>query len=539
MLSTAAVHSVLPVTEEETAGEGRGRKLFMRGKGGRKKKNRRGRSLKNRLTISFLSVIIVPMLLLILLVGGYSRMRFSELERTLGIPFNTMHLFSSVQTVNESTAEIWERMCRKAEDDPDAFLSFDYVRSLDRELHRKMSGLVVMREGALDYTGEYAGLDSILDQLPPYGSVEEESGETGVYIGGEKKAMVKQVDLDFTDGTTGSAYIVTTAAAVLPKFRSLLLMGLVLMLIILVITAIWLTWWIYAGIATPISSLQVAAHRIADGDLDFSLEAEGDDEISELTRDFETMRCRLAEAEEEKRRYDDESRELISNISHDLKTPVTTIKGYVEGIMDGVADTPEKMDRYLRTIYSKANEMDRLINELTLYTKIGTNRIPYHFTRLNVAEYFEDCVEEISPDLEERGIRLYYENSVRRDTEIIADPEQLGKVISNIIGNSVKYIDKSSGEIRLRILDVGDFIQVEIEDNGKGIDAGDLPSIFDRFYRTDTARSSEGGSGIGLSIVKKIIEDHNGTIWATSQVGRGTTMHFVIRKFNEADVSGM
>lgn len=202
--------------------------------------------------------------------------------------------------------------------------------------------------------------------------------------------------------------------------------------------------------------------------------------------------------------------------------------------MDGVADTPEKMDRYIRTIYNKANDMDRLINELTLYSKIDTHRIPYTFNKINVYEYFADCAEEVGLELEERKIAFSYRNDVDRDVEIIADAEQLKRVINNIIGNSVKYMDKQRGLIQIRVKDAGDFIQVEIEDNGKGIAAKDLVSIFDRFYRTDASRNSAvGGSGIGLSLVKRIIEDHGGKIWARSKLGSGTTMYFVIRKHQE------
>ena len=120
---------------------------------------------------------------------------------------------------------------------------------------------------------------------------------------------------------------------------------------------------------------------------------------------------------------------------------------------------------------------------------------------------------------------------------VIADAEQMKRVINNIIGNSIKYMDKPKGQIELRILDAGDFIQVELEDNGKGIAVKDLPNIFDRFYRTDASRNSaQGGSGIGLSIVRKIIEDHGGKIWASSKLGKGTTMCFVIRKYQEVPV---
>ena len=304
--------------------------------------------------------------------------------------------------------------------------------------------------------------------------------------------------------------------------------------VILISVALVVGLWVYRSIAVPLVKLKKATQNIKEGNLDFVLDVEGKDEFSELCQDFEEMRRRLKESTEEKSLIEKENRELISNISHDLKTPITAVKGYVEGIMDGVAYTPEKMDRYVRTIYNKTNEMDHLINELTFYSKIDTNRIPYTFSKLNVEDYFEDCSEEVGLELETRGIELVYANYVEKDVMVIADGEQIRRVIHNIISNAIKYMDKPKGIIQIRIKDVGDFIQIEIEDNGKGIGPKDLPYIFDRFYRTDVSRnSSKGGSGIGLSIVKKILEDHGGKVWATSRLGIGTIMYFVLRKYQE------
>ena len=308
-------------------------------------------------------------------------------------------------------------------------------------------------------------------------------------------------------------------------------------LVILVFTSVSVGLWIYRSIAAPLVKLRRATQNIKEGNLDFTLEVDGADEFSELCRDFEEMRRRLKDSAEEKLVLDKENKELISNISHDLKTPITAVKGYVEGIMDGVADTPEKMNRYVRIIYNKTNEMDHLINELTFYSKIDTNRIPYVFSKLNVEDYFADCAEEVGLELETRGIQLYYANYVDKDVLVIADGEQIRRVIYNIVSNAIKYMDKEKGVIQIRVKDVGDFIQVEIEDNGKGIAAKDLPNIFDRFYRTDVSRnSSKGGSGIGLSIVRKIMEDHGGKVWATSREGIGTIMYFVLRKYQEVPV---
>lgn len=308
--------------------------------------------------------------------------------------------------------------------------------------------------------------------------------------------------------------------------------------IILISVALVVGLWVYRSIAVPLVKLKKATQNIKEGNLDFVLDVEGNDEFSELCQDFEEMRRRLKESTEEKNLIEKENKELISNISHDLKTPITAIKGYVEGIMDGVADTPEKMDRYIKTIYNKANEMDLLINELTFYSKIDTNRIPYNFTTISAKQYFGDCAEDLFMELEAKGVQFRYRNYLETDSKVIVDPEQLRRVISNIVGNSVKYMDKSDPSITMDLKDVGDFVQIELGDNGKGIAAKDLPNIFDRFYRTDASRnSSKGGSGIGLSIVKKIVEEHGGKIWATSEEGVGTTMYFVIRKYQEVPMN--
>lgn len=323
---------------------------------------------------------------------------------------------------------------------------------------------------------------------------------------------------------------------VMPDMRMLFMEIVSSVVLVLFVTAAMLMFWIYQSMVTPIRKLQMAAENIKEGNLDFTIDTEGaeQDEMNELCVTFEEMRRRLKENAEEKLKTEKESRDLLSNIAHDLKTPITAVKGYAEGIIDGVANTPEKIDKYVRTIYSKANEMDTLINELTLYSKIDTNKIPYNFAKINVEQYFVDCIEEIGIDLETRGIGLAYYNYTEKDVVIIADPEQLRRVVNNIVGNSAKYMNKANGFINVRIKDVGDFIQVEIEDNGRGIPQKDLPYIFDRFYRGDVSRNSAtGGSGIGLSIVKKIIEDHGGKIWATSKEGTGTIMYFVIRKYQE------
>lgn len=319
------------------------------------------------------------------------------------------------------------------------------------------------------------------------------------------------------------------------RFDRTLLKFVIAELFIMSFTAFMMVTWIYSGVVIQLKKLIRAANNIKEGNLDYSVASAGTDEMSELCNSFEDMRVRLKNNAKDRLEDEAEQRALISNIAHDLKTPITAIKGYAEGMLDGVADTPEKQAKYIRTIYNKANEMNTLINELTLYSNIDTNKIPYNFQKLNLSAYFSDCIEELGMDLDNQHIRLDYSNFVDPDVQIIADPEQLGRIIHNIVSNSVKYMRADvASRISILVKDVGDFVQIEISDNGKGIATHDLPYVFDRFYRADASRNSAaGGSGIGLSIVKKIVEDHGGKIWVTSKENEGTTMYFVIRKYLE------
>lgn len=202
------------------------------------------------------------------------------------------------------------------------------------------------------------------------------------------------------------------------------------MVVILIITSAIITAWLNRDIYRPLKELSVAMQHISVGDFDYHMNGGREDEIGILYDNYEQMRLQLKESEEEKEQNEKKSKELVSNISHDLKTPITSIKGYVEGIMDGVADTPEKIDKYIKTIYNKANDMDKLINELTTYSGIDSNKIPYHFHILNVSDYFSDCVEEVGLDLESKNIHLNFTNLVSPDTCVVADPEQLKRLLT-------------------------------------------------------------------------------------------------------------
>lgn len=493
--------------------------------------------LKTRLIIGFIIVTILPLTLSITVITAFAQFQIRSIEKNYGITGADYTIITNpISALNKVTEPTFHQLSITANRDIKRLEDEDYLDDINKELNIMNSYLVVQQNDEIVYQGEELSQD-IQEALPEFGA-QESSSENGMYVGGDVQVLIKQVDFLYEGGERGSAFIVTNVNDAIPEVRQYISNMFMAVILILAMTAGLLIIWIYRGVAIPLGRMKIATQNIKDGNLDFELEVETEDEIGQLCRDFEEMRLRLKETSSEKVEYDKRSKELISNISHDLKTPITAIKGYVEGIMDGVADTPEKMDRYIRTIYNKANDMDMLINELTLYSKIDSNRIPYDFSRISVNDYFNDCAEDLKIDIESRGIEFDYLNYVEGDVQIIADVEQLKRVINNIVSNSAKYMDKPHRKIHLRVKDVGDFVQVEIEDNGKGIGAKELPYIFERFYRTDASRNSAtGGSGIGLSIVKKIVEEHGGKIWATSKEGTGTVMYFVIRKYQEVPVN--
>ena len=485
---------------------------------------------KTRMRVTFISIIVLPLFLTIvafLVIGIY----LLSAQKGIGIPnINYESMSDSLQEFTASTDEAYYVLLEQARTDSSKFEDITYLEHVNSDVSRDSTYILVRKDDEIFYAGNPSAAKIIFDKLPTYGEpmLAEETG----YYYNELEKYVKQIDFQFSDGADGSLFVITKTSFLIS--RHLLLEMFVAILLILIFTGFVLTQWIQKGVLQPIDQLNVAMRKIKEGNFDYTLQTDAKGEIGDLYRNYEDMRLRLKESTEEKLQNEQQNKELISNISHDLKTPITAIKGYVEGIMDGVADTPEKMDKYIKTIYNKAMDMDKLINELTIYSGIDNNRIPYNFHRINVADYFGDCVEEVGLDLESRGIQLDYSNLVAPDTIVIADPEQMKKVINNIISNSVKYMNKTHRTIDIRILDEVDSIRVEIEDNGKGIAPKDLQRIFERFYRTDASRNSaQGGSGIGLSIVKKIIEDHGGYIWATSKEGEGTCIHFVLRKYVE------
>lgn len=277
-------------------------------------------------------------------------------------------------------------------------------------------------------------------------------------------------------------------------------------------------------ILSPLHNLQKAATEITRGNLNYEIVEEGDQEVRELCRDLELMRLQLKNSVHMQLKYEENRKMLISSISHDLKTPVTSIKGYVEGLIDGIANSPEKKERYLKTIYRKAEQVHIMIDDLLLYAKLDLNQIPFNFQKTDIEAFLNDGLHEIEPEMEQHGIRASIISELTGSKIIPLDREQMMRVIMNIIDNSRKYMNKEEGKITITLRETPSSVIIEVEDNGRGIREKDVAQIFERFYRSDMARTEIKGSGLGLAIAKQIVEGHEGRIWAVSREGEGTSI---------------
>lgn len=294
-----------------------------------------------------------PIFLATASIFGLMRFYTNNIEQKYRIdPSEYVFLGNSIQLPDQYSKTVYEDMVRVMKEDPERLTDRQYLQETNEKLEYKNAFILVRDRDKVLYNGADHDVDLLVKHLPGYGPLQTDAN-LGFYISGGLDVLVRQIDFTNSRVREGSIFLVTPTQTPSPEVRNLGFQIVMSIVLVLIFTSLFLTWWIYKGIVTPLQKLKEATQRIKEGDLDFTLDYDSGDEIGELFSNFEDMRARLKASTAEKLESDKENKELISNISHDLKTPITAVKGYVEGIMDGVADTPEKMDKYIRTIYNK------------------------------------------------------------------------------------------------------------------------------------------------------------------------------------------
>jgi len=468
--------------------------------------------IKKRLILSNAAIIVLP--ILATLVASFIFTFIFARIHDVDISYNTVNKLTQVQY------EFLKADGSVLRNTPEVLLDKEFQQYIVTRLENVEADIVVVKEH-----------ERIFETIP-IGTIELEkclkAGSGNLFSNtveiNNDKYMVKVINVNFKDGEKGNVVLLAPTGNEWATTETLLLFSTSFFIVSFIIVNI-ITIVIFSKkIIKPLANLQKAAVNISEGNLDFEVVEDGDAQIRDLCRSFEKMRLKLVEAVYIQQKYDENRKMLFSSISHDLKTPITAVKGYVEGILDGVANTPQKIEKYLNTIYSKTVHMDRMIDDLLLHSKFDMGKVPLNFEKTDIVTYFEDCINEVETELEKDNIDIELHNELTECRYVLLDRDKIRRVVINIIDNSRKYMDKEQGKIDIFLRETSANVIIELKDNGSGISQKDLPYIFDRFYRADSSRGTSKGSGLGLAIAKQIIEGHGGRIWAISRDGKGTSV---------------
>lgn len=349
----------------------------------------------------------------------------------------------------------------------------------------------------------------------------------------EHKNIKYSINAENFTSSSGDKYILITLNPVTNAgnyYRKLIVFVFITFVTVFVAASIVVQKQNMKNIIIPITDLTKETEKLRTGMLETAITDQGYGEIKELGSAVEQLRLQLKNSIYYQQKFDENRKFLISSISHDLKTPVTSIRGYLDGVLDGVATTEEKKMNYLSKAIDKTKLINIMIEDLLLYSKLDLNQMPFEKEKVNIVKYMENCAEDISAEFEHENKRIIFENELSDEYFVIIDSEKFQRVVQNILDNAKRSIEKEVGQLKIILRETNSSVIIEFKDNGKGISKDDLPYIFDRFYRADTARAIEGSSGLGLAIAKQIVEGFGGRIWAISEIDEGASFIISLKK---------
>lgn len=316
-----------------------------------------------------------------------------------------------------------------------------------------------------------------------------------------------------------------------PVLRRYVLMWIIVLIVAVVGCCVGITAYLSRSIILPMRKMSEAMENIARGDLDYEFTCSDAKEIKEVYDALDTLRISLKNSVSESIEKEKQYRMLIANISHDLKTPITSIKGYVEGLKDGVANTPEKEQKYLDTILLKAELLERLAGNLSVYSKLDFESEPYDIRPGDLCAFVNEILGEYTIDLKNAGIELETDGLLENNQKLLVcfDADKMRRVLVNVLGNAIKYKNPDkSGKLKVTLVHEESGALLSFADNGIGISEEEEKKVFETFYRADPARNLEG-NGLGLSIADRIVRDHGGKIWMRANPSGGVTVNIALK----------
>lgn len=456
--------------------------------------------VKTRLYISNILMIAVPVFITVMMAIGCGTVVWHVYKSGV-VGFEDSEDF---YRASKGISELAEKALRSEPDKRDKGL-----KSLSEFLDRGSMSLQIVSggKGVYRYGDEDAKDEKLLSAVALFG------GE-GSASGGGRSLYARSIEVN------GTGYRILLFGSDAPLSYNALKNAVLIAFIVLLATlgvSIWLTdrfliRFVYRHIEEPLDILAEGVHQIRDGNLDYRILYEGGDEFAPVCDDFNEMAFRLKQSVTLTQQHENSRRELMAGISHDLRTPLTSIQAYVEGLLDGVAKTPEMQRRYLTTIKSKAEDIDRMVRQIFLFSKMELDDYPYAPVILRLDGEIEELVQSVREEYAEKGLQI---ETALTHASVRADPELLRRVLVNIMENSLKYKGKPAGTLRITLEADEKRCRLTLADDGPGVPPEQQARLFDAFYRSDPARREPNrGSGLGLSIAENAVRRMGGTIRA-------------------------
>lgn len=490
-------------------------------------------TIKKKIRLSNIMMVLIPIIFTAVVINVCLHTSLGSFWYTLEAMYSDENSIQFAQSmIYTYQQELWENNWGQGEH-PDA--SEEIKRSDEMyHLENKLSGMgyqfMITKNEKLIYTNlseedmqaarSVAG-DAIDTAKTLTASRHEVSVIKNTFYHGEKTFCITAVHRQQTD----QGVVNYLKNYILKYLYGIILFFIVLTLLVNGITS----WWISGSILKPLRLLSTGTKEIREGNLDTRMEYQKKDEFGQVCRDFEEMRNFLKESVEQRLRDEKKRRALITGISHDLRTPLTSISGYLDGLMDGIADTPDKRMRYLQAIKTRTGNLVSLVDSLSEYSRLD-NGFRYHMEAADFREFVEQYLETLKPDAEQNQIEIVFLYG-KETYPVRIDREEFKRVFDNLFTNTVKYrtLEKSRVQISLERTLTGTDIELVYQDDGPGVPQESLEQIFDSFYRVDDARTqSEKGSGIGLAVVREIILGHSGSVQADNREGLAVIIHLPI-----------
>lgn len=305
------------------------------------------------------------------------------------------------------------------------------------------------------------------------------------------------------------------------SFLWLLLLDAIICILVYMIVCAVFTEKLSKHIMQPLDMLCDAAERIQNNDFTKPVYYKGEVEFESICDNFNNMQKHILDEKERNCKYEKARRDMINGISHDLKTPLTAIKGAIKGLIDEIIKEPEQQKKFLNMAYRRTGDMEMLLGQLLYVSKLETGNLPLHFQHINVSDFIKRYMKEKEYAF---GVEIYAK--FIDEAEIDVDPEQLHRIFDNLIDNSEKYSETEKLRISISVLQTEDTYIIRFADNGVGIEEEKIKFVFDEFYRGDESRNEKNGNGLGLYIIKCLTELMGGSVWAKNEGGFAVYIEF-------------